>query len=97
MGRTKPRDARKLEPCPPPARAPGKATGVKGGAKKYSFFYQRRSKLNLTTGRRFGGWRTVINEQWYETARQRDDAMRAAGGMWRSVCEIRRVTPIMLG
>lgn len=90
-GALKPSTARKLEPSPPAAKLPAKAKGGKT-RKPYGYTYQRRHRLDDRAK-----WRTVTHYQWYATKRQRDDAMKAAGGLYRSGCEIRNVVPIMRG
>lgn len=87
MGVAHPRVVRKTDPVPlrptPAAKAGGKTR------KRFSYTFQMRNKWKPD-----GRWKRATHYSWYATEKQRDDAMRAAGGCYRMVCDIRDVQPV---
>lgn len=81
------KDLRRQDQAPPAAKLPGKATGKKQ-RKLYGYSFQYRSHHPDSK------WKRRVHWGWYATEKQRDDAMRAAGGFLRSYGEIRNVEPI---
>lgn len=93
-GIEKPSVRRKLDPVPPPAKPPGKAKARSKTRKVFGYTFQRRAKVGDEVKR----WHTITHYTWYATEKQRNDAMRAAGGYYRGAYyEIRNVKPITRG
>lgn len=87
MGEIHPRDLRKTDPVPlrvTPAAKPHKKV-----KKPYGYTFQGRSKWQPEAK-----WKRKTHYSWYATERQRDDAMKAAGGCYRMVWDIRDVRPV---
>lgn len=91
MGITHHRHERRLDPDPVPPKVPG-AAKPKKVRKRFSFTYQKRYTFRML-GEKSPKWKTIEHWSWYETERQRNDAMRTAGRMF-SHCEIRNVKPV---
>lgn len=82
MGVTHPRDLRKTDPVP--LRATPKAVKRPKALKPYGFEYQHREVRWKQEGRRYSfdgyyDWKWRENWSWYETPKQRDQALSA----WR--------------
>lgn len=87
FGQLHPRDLRKAD-ATPEHPTPAVKTQKKA-RKRFGYQYQYRGRWGDNRK-----WRTREHYHWYETERQRDDAMKAAAGAFRGVYEIRNVTAI---
>ena len=96
MGKTHPRDAKKLDPREPPPATFHEVREKTKTRKRFGFEYQRRTASwdSDVKDRRWGRWEQRTHWTWYETAKQRDQAMRVYRGISPTYEEIRDKTPI---
>lgn len=85
------RDRRVTDPKPVAAKAPGKAARRPKKQKCFSFKYEWRWAHAAEDEK--NPWRKREHWSWYETEKQRDDAMRG-NAVAKGIYEVRNVTPI---